>query len=121
MKRLYFLVFIMALSYGETIGQTKYDKMLKEAEVNYELGDYSKALSSLDKFKSKAFKKLGKNNVYAPTYYLLNAKYNLASGYISEFESNLYTAVTTSVSINQENSLEHILILIGGAELHNIN
>jgi CHAT domain-containing protein len=95
--------------------------MLKAAETSYELGDYSKAISSLDKFKSKAFKKLGKHNVYTPTYYLLNAKYNLASGYIAEFESNLYTAVTTSISIHQENSLNHILILIGGAELHNIN
>ncbi len=121
MGRIYFLVLLITFCYGETIGQSKYDKMLKSAEASYELGDYSKALGSLDKFKSKAFKKLGKHNVYTPIYYLLSAKYNLASGYISEFESNLYTAVNTSIAINQENSLEHILILIGGAELHNIN
>lgn len=121
MRRLYFLISILVFCFGAAVGQSKYDKMLKAAEASYELGDYSKAVSSLEKFKSKAFKKLGKHNVYTPTYYLLNAKYNLASGYISEFESNLYTAVTTSVSIHQENSLDHILILIGGAELHNIN
>jgi len=121
MKSLYIVILILAGFVGTAIGQSKYDKMLKTAEVSYELGDYSKALSSLNKFKSKAFKKLGKQNVYTPTYYLLNAKYNLASGYISEFESNLYNAVNASILINQENSLQHILILIGGAELHNIN
>jgi len=121
MKRIHFLLLIAVFSYGRAISQSKYDKMLKAAETSYEVGDYSKALSSLEKFKTKAFKKLGKHNVYTPTYYLLNAKYNRASGYISEFESNLFTAVNTSISINQENSLEHILILIGGAELHNLN
>ncbi|MEY4930176.1 MAG: hypothetical protein RI909_900, partial [Bacteroidota bacterium] len=95
--------------------------MLKAAEVSYELGDYSKAMSALNKFKTKAFKKLGKHNIYTPTYHLLSAKYSLASGYISEFESSLYTAVNTSIAINQENSLEHILILIGGAHLNNLN
>jgi CHAT domain-containing protein len=121
MKPTYFLVLIILFSFSDVFSQSKYDKMLKAAETSYELGDYSKAISSLEKFKTKAFKKLGKHNVYTPTYFLLNAKYNLASGYISEFESNLYTAINTSISINQENSQEHILILIGGAELHNIN
>ena len=122
MKRILLsLLALVLFSSGEVKSQSKYDKMLKSAESSYELGDYAKAISALEKFKSKAFKKLGKHNVYTPIYYLLNAKYNLASGYISEFESNLYTAVNTSISINQESSLEHILILIGGAELHNIN
>lgn len=122
MKRLYFLItFFILVSFDETQSQNKYDKMLKSAESAYEQGDYSKAINALEKFKAKAFKKLGKHNIYTPTYYLLSAKYNLASGYISEFESNLYTAINTSISINQENSLEHILILIGGAELYNQN
>jgi len=121
MKRLHLLVLIITICFGETLGQSKYDKMLKSAEASYELGDYSKALGSLEKFKSKTFKKLGKHNVYTPTYYLLHAKYNLASGYISEFESSLYTAINTSIAIHQEHSQEHVLILIGGAELHNLN
>jgi CHAT domain-containing protein len=120
-RTLFFLFGLILFSTGNLVGQSKYDKMLKSAEASYELGDYGKAISSLEKFKSKAFKKLGKHNVYTPTYYLLSAKYNLASGYISEFESNLYTAINSSISLNQESSLEHILILIGGAELHNIN
>jgi len=120
MKRLLFC-FIILISYHVVISQNKYDKMLKAAEVSYELGDYTKAMSALNKFKTKAFKKLGKHNIYTPTYYLLTAKYSLASGYISDFESSLYTAVNTSIAINQENSLAHILILIGGAHLHNLN
>jgi len=121
MKHIHFLVLIIFFSYSDAISQSKYDKMLKDAETSYELGDYSKALGSLESFKKKAFKKLGKQSAYTPTYYLLHAKYNLASGYISEFEASLYTAISSSISINQENSLEHIIILIGGAELHNMN
>ena len=121
MKRTFLLLSLTLLGYSESLSQSKYDKMLKSAEVSYELGDYSKASASLEKFKSKAFKKLGKHNPYTPIYYLLSAKYSLASGYVSEFESNLYTAINTSIAINSENSLEHILILISGAELHNIN
>lgn len=122
MNRILFSLLVLTLlSSGEVLSQSKYDKMLKSAEASYELGDYGKAISTLEKFRSKVSKKLGKHNIYTPTYYLLNAKYNLAAGYISEFESNLYTAINSSISINQESSLEHIQILIGGAELHNIN
>ncbi len=117
----YFLFLLILLGYGEVMGQGKYDKMLKTAEVSYEAGNYAKALSSLEKFKKKAFKKLGQHNPYTPTYHLLNAKYNLASGYIPEFVSSVQTAVSTSISINQENSEAHLKILIGAADLYNMN
>lgn len=121
MKRTHFLLLIILLSYEVVLSQSKYDKMLKSAEASYELGDYGKASSSLEKFKAKAFKKLGKQNAYTPTYYLLSAKYSLASGYISEFEASLYTAINSSIAVSSENSMEHIQILIAGAELHNLN
>jgi hypothetical protein len=66
--------------------QSKYDKMIAAAEVSYEAGNYKKAMSSLEKFKKKAFKKLGQQNEYTPTYHFLAAKYNLATGHIQEFE-----------------------------------
>jgi len=125
MKRFQFshLSFILLVLLSSVHGwsQAKYDKMLKTAETSYEAGNYSKAISSLEKFKKKAFKKLGQQNIYTPTYYMHLAKYNLASGYIEEFESNLQVAINSSKGINQENSQSHGLILVEAGELHNLN
>jgi CHAT domain-containing protein len=123
MKLIISIILALALWPGGNTAsaQSKYDKMLKAAEARYELGDYAKAKSALEKFKNKAFKKLGKQNTYTPTYYFLSAKYSLATGYISEFETNLFAAINQSIVINQEMSQPHMLLLIGAAELHNQN
>lgn len=123
MKRLLHVVLLISILTGanSAFAQSKYDEALKKVEAIYETGDYSKALSALEGFKNKTTKKLGKQNKYTPTYYLYNAKYNLASGYISEFEGSLYAAVNASIAVNGENTKEHILILMGGAEQHNLN
>ncbi|MFM7853607.1 MAG: hypothetical protein ACKO96_17220, partial [Flammeovirgaceae bacterium] len=44
--------------------QPKHDKTMAAIEAAYQVGDYKKALSSLEKFKNKSFKKLGNNNPY---------------------------------------------------------
>lgn len=115
------LVLLLWISPALVVAQAKYDKLLRKAEAPYVTGNYSKALSGLSKFKRKAFKKLGQQNVYTPTYFLRLAKYNLASGYIQEFETALQQAVSSSKAINLENSQSFALILIGAAELHNMN
>ncbi|MBX2915841.1 MAG: CHAT domain-containing protein [Cyclobacteriaceae bacterium] len=115
------LVLLLWISPALVVAQAKYDKLLNKAEASYTTGNYSKAISGLNKFKKKAFKKLGQQNVYTPTYYMRLAKYNLASGYIAEFESNLQQAVTSSKAINLENSQTYGLILVEAAELHNMN
>lgn len=123
MKRLMgkVLVLLLWISPALVVAQAKYDKLLNKAEASYTTGNYSKAISGLNKFKKKAFKKLGQQNVYTPTYFMRLAKYNLASGYIAEFESNLQQAVTSSKAINLENSQTYGLILVEAAELHNMN
>ncbi len=100
---------------------TKEEKAIQAAETIYETGDYKKAQSSLDKFKKKAFKKLGAQNQYTATYYLLSAKYDLASGQISDFESNVKTAVNSSIAVFQENSQKHAVLLLSVGELYNQN
>ncbi len=112
------LTIIAILNSAFIFGQAKYDKMLKKAETAYEAGSYESAMSALEKFKKKATKKLGAQNGYIPTYYLLFAKYNLASGMVIDFESNLKTAETSSVSIHQENSLKNGVLLLDAADLH---
>jgi len=105
MKRCIFvapvLFFAVALPFGKCFAQSKEEKAIQAAETIYETGDYKKAQASLDKFKKKTFKKLGPQNQYTPTYFLLTAKYNLGAGMLLDFESNLKTAVSSSISINR--------------------
>jgi CHAT domain-containing protein len=122
MKRSAILLFsLFLISSVPSWAQKKYDKLLKKEAGYYESGNYAKAISTLAKFKKKAFKKLGQQNVYTPTYYMRLAKNDLASGYISDFETNLELAITNSKIINQESSQTHGLILVEAAEQHNLN
>src|SRR3981189_3548555 len=122
MKRCIFVVLVLflavALPFGKCFAQSKDEKAIQAAETIYETGDYKKAQSSLDKFKKKAFKKLGAQNQYTATYYLLTAKYNLASGMFVDFESNMKTAISSSISVNQENSQKHGWLLLAAGEVY---
>jgi len=115
------LLLLLWISPALVMAQAKYDKLLNKAEASYTTGNYSKAISGLNKFKKKTFKKLGQQNVYTPTYYMRLAKYNLASGYIAEFESNLQQGVSSSKGIHLENSKSYGLVLVEAAELCNMN
>ncbi len=101
-----------------SFAQSKYDKMLLKAETAYEKGDYKSATKALTKFEKKSSKKLGKQNKYTPTYYILMAKYKLSSGLLPEFESNLQTAISSSDGVNMGNNLNKGLILLSAAELY---
>jgi CHAT domain-containing protein len=101
--------------------QSKYDKMVAASEVAYETGDYKKAISNLEKFKSKAFKKLGQQNPYTPTYYLYMAKYLLASGKIRDFESNVELAVNSSLVVNKADVVKQGKLLADIADLYILN
>ncbi len=112
------LTFLLLASTSIIHGQSKYDKMITAAEVAYEKGDYAFALSAIEKFKKKAFKKLGQQNQYTPTYHILKAKYNLGLGQLVNFESDLKSAIESSISLNQEKSEKHGIFLIDAAELY---
>ncbi len=112
------LIFLLLTSASIVPAQSKYDKMIAVAEVAYEKGDYAFALSAIEKFKKKAFKKLGQQNQYTPTYHFLKAKYNLGLGQLVNFESDLKNAIESSISLNQEKSEKHGIFLIDAAELY---
>ena len=101
--------------------QAKYDKAILAIETTFETGDYNKAISALEKFKKKNFKKLGEPNPYLVKYYLITAKCNLASGRFADFESNVKTAISKSLLIDQEASQKHGLLLLSVAELYTQN
>ncbi len=98
--------------------QSKMDKAIKAVETAYEIGDYGKATSLLEKFKKKNFKKLGDNNPYLVKYHELNAKMHLASGRFTEFETSMQAAISSSLLINKENSQKHGILLMNVAELY---
>ena len=122
MNRIHYLllicIFLLPNAGSSLFAQSKYDKMIATAEAAYKSGDYESALSALEKFKKKAFKKLGQQNQYTPTYYLLKAKYNLNAGQLIDFETNLKSAVSASISLNEEKSEKHGTLLIDAAEMY---
>ncbi len=118
------LILLLGLIFGASTyssAQAKYDKAVNASEVAYESGDYKKAISNLEKFKKKAFKKLGQQNAYTTTYYLYMAKYHLASGRIKDFETNVDVAISSSIINNKENSQKHGQLLSDIAELYILN
>lgn len=114
LKLIGFLFLITTLA----TAQSKNDKSIAAVEATYETGDYKKATASLEKFKKKAFKKLGQQNAYTVKYYLLLAKFSLASGSFTDFESNLQLAISNSLLIDKENSQKHGLLLLDAAQLY---
>jgi CHAT domain-containing protein len=117
MKSVKIFVYLFLIT---TLGtaQSKLDKAVKAVETAYEIGDYGKATTLLEKFKKKNFKKLGDTNPYLVKYHLLNAKMHLASGRFIEFETSLQSAISSSLLINKENSQKHGILLMNAAELY---
>jgi CHAT domain-containing protein len=111
------LVLLMLVG-SELLAQAKYDKALKKAETAYETGDYKNALSLLEKFKKKAFGKLGNQNPYTATYYMLLAKYSQAAGMVGDVDLNIQASLNASATINSENSQKHGQLQIDAAALY---
>jgi hypothetical protein len=104
----YVTVLINSAAYAQ-----KWDKYLDKSEAQYEKGDYGSAKKTLDKFKKKVTKKLGVNNQYMPDYFLRTAKYNLALGYLSEFENYIDESLKASAAINGDESVAAGLNQVG--------
>lgn len=112
---LLFVIFFCTLAGA----QSKYDKMIAAAETAYEQGNYNKAISSIEKFKSKAFKKIGTPNPYLPLYYLYLAKYNLGAGLTKNFESNIQAAIAANSANKKDDGISMGQLLIDVADLYN--
>ncbi|MFZ9981111.1 MAG: CHAT domain-containing protein [Cyclobacteriaceae bacterium] len=119
MKRIVILISMLIISVIGVVAQTKYDKALKKAEDAFTAGDYKAAGELLDKFKSKADKKFGKDNRYTIQVMLFKSRIALANGMSSDFEANALQAIRYSVSANSETSQPHALVLIEVGEMYN--
>jgi CHAT domain-containing protein len=113
-------VLIFALLFtAPAFSQKKFDKQLAKADKYYNSGSYSKALSTLNKFKKAVTAKLGASNRYMPGYYIREARTNLNSGILVGFEVSLNNAITASAAVNGDATNGHASILTDVAETYN--
>ena len=113
-------VLIFALLIGTTaFSQKKFDKALAKADKYYNAGNYSKAISALNKFKKSVTAKLGQSNKYMPGYYIREARTNLNAGNLAGFDASLTNAVAASTAINTAATNSHAAILTDVGETYN--
>lgn len=97
----------------------KVDKSLKKVDSYYASGSLSKALKGLQKVKSSVISKMGPNNTYMPGLYIREARINLASGVLTDFDNILNSAVTSSIAVYGETSTSYGSTLIDVADIYN--
>ncbi len=96
----------------------KFDKSLKKVDSYYASGSYTKANSALQKVKKSIATKMGAQNVYTPSLHLREARINLASGVLVNFDNTLASALSTSLAVFGENSVSYANTLIDVSEVY---
>lgn len=109
---------VALLSFPVTSSGQKFLKNLTKADAYYNTGNYSKAQKSLAKFKS-SIEKLGAANTYMPTYYIREARINLALGTIAGFDLSLTNALTASLNSFGETSTSYAMTQLDVADIYN--
>jgi CHAT domain-containing protein len=118
--RLIFVAMVMCCTFLKPgLAQNKkLDKTLKKVDLNYDAGNFPKALKSLKKFKAGALK-LGTESNYLVDYYVREARLNLVTGVLPAFEESLSNALKTSAKVFGETSKTYATTLLEAAELYN--
>jgi CHAT domain-containing protein len=117
--RLFGVAIISSLVIFAAEAQKKYDKALQKADKQYNAGNYSKALSALNSYRSSVSSGLGASNPYMVKYYIRDARYNLAYGLVTNLDQRLQQAIEMSVAVHGENSLDHARTLVEVGEIYN--
>ncbi len=99
----------------------KFDKAFAKAQELYDEGSYSSSKEEVEDFRKKVNSKLGIQNAYTAPIFFLKAKCDLASGMLTDFETNLSNALTTSRAVYSENSENYCSMLIESAQLYSNN
>jgi CHAT domain-containing protein len=119
-KRHLSLVFLLCciISPAAFSQNKKLDKTLKKVDGYYQEGNFPKAIKSLKKFKSGAFK-LGTESNYTVDFYLRDARLSLATGMIGPFEESVNNSLKISAKIFGETSKNYANTLIEVGEFYN--
>ncbi|MFZ6012043.1 MAG: CHAT domain-containing protein [Bacteroidota bacterium] len=116
-RYLFFSLLLCLLIFQSGLAQNKkLDKTLKKVDSYYNSGSFDKALKSLKKFRSGA-SKLGNSN-YMVDYYIREAKINLASGILLEFEASLNNALNMSIATFGETSTNYAVTMLDVADIY---
>jgi CHAT domain-containing protein len=102
-----------------TLAQNKkIDKSLQKIDALYQEGSFAKASNKLKKLDKSTTSKLGKDNPYAPGFYVRQAKINVGLGKLFDFDNILQKALTTSITVFGENSSSYAITQIDVAEVY---
>ncbi|HYF67577.1 MAG TPA: CHAT domain-containing tetratricopeptide repeat protein [Ohtaekwangia sp.] len=97
----------------------KFDKSIRKIDAYYDAGSLPKASSTLKKLKSSVVKKMGKTNPYMPGLFMREAKINLASGILVDFDKNLEEAISASLNAYGETSTKYATTMLDVAIIYN--
>src|SRR6476620_3160655 len=121
MKKVSYLLLSVALCFLMSTAcfaqNKKLDKSLKKIDGLYNGGAFEKALSGLGKFKRSA-EKLGPNNNYLLAAHLREAKFNLALGVLTNFETSISNALNTSLAAYGETSTSYAITNLDVADIY---
>lgn len=97
----------------------KFDKSLRKLDAYYGEGNFSKASNTLVKLRNSIIAKMGQKNTYMPGLYIREARINLASGLLSNFDQTLDNALLSSAGIFGDNSTNYASTFIDVADIYN--
>ncbi len=114
---IFVIIFLLLTASLQAQEGSKYGKVLKKADDQYEVGNYIKANKTLNKYKNKVVKKYGAKNEYLPLYYIRRSRFNLAEGLLLDFENSIQQAVGASSAVYGETSDKHAVTLLDVGEI----
>src|SRR5688572_6993667 len=106
------LLFLIVVVYPSFSQNKKFDKSLRKVDSYYAEGNFPKASSALIKLRKSITAKMGQKNTYVPGLYIREARINLASGLLKEFDQTLNDALLASSSIYGDNCTNYASTLI---------
>lgn len=113
------MLLIIFLGQSTSAQNKKFDKSLRKIDRDYAEGNFPKANSGLDKLRKSIIAKMGPKNPYMPGLYLREAKIDLASGLLKDFDKTLNDALLSSSSIYGDNSTSYASTLVDVAIIYN--
>lgn len=121
MKTIRPLAFVLLIiAFHPSFSQNKkFDKSLRKVDSYYGEGNFPKASSALEKIRKSILAKMGPKNTYVPGLYIREARINLASGLLKDFDKTLNNALLSSSSIFGDNSTNYASTLLDVAAIYN--
>ncbi|MBL7856689.1 MAG: CHAT domain-containing protein [Cyclobacteriaceae bacterium] len=118
MRLFIFLLVFLGTSVQVLAQDKKLDKTLAKVDGYYNAGSFTKALSTLNKFKAGVLKTENRDK-YMVDFYIREARINLGSGVLVGFETSLNNALNTSLTAFGDNSTSYATVLLDVANIYN--